>query len=145
VKHVRITTLGGVIKPGEEAMEIVPVEDHMLIEVKIKSVDVGFLKIGMPANIKVDAYDYTIYGSLKGKLTYISADTFTEDSKQADQAYYKAQITTDGKQFSAKPNKNLEIQPGMTATVEIKTGKNTVLKYLLKPLIKTIGESLGEK
>ena len=145
VKNVRITTLGGVIKPSEEVMQIVPVEDNMLIEAKIKPSDVGFLKLGMPANIKIDAYDYTVYGSLKGKLTYVSADTISEDLKQGEQAYYRVQVVTQGKQFSAKPKEHLEIQPGMTATVEIKTGTNTVLKYLLKPVIKTLNESLGEK
>jgi adhesin transport system membrane fusion protein len=145
VKNVRVTTLGGVIKPGEEVMQIVPIEDNLIIEARIKPSDVAFLKIGLPTNIKIDAYDYTIYGSLNGKLTYISPDTLKEDLKQGEDAYYKIQVQTEGKTFSARPTETLEIQPGMTATVEIKTGRNTVLKYVLKPVIKTMNESLGER
>jgi membrane fusion protein, adhesin transport system len=145
VKNVRITTLGGVIKPGEEIMQIVPLEDKLVIEAKVKPADIAFLKPGLTANVKIDAYDYTIYGSLNGKLTYISADTLTEDLKQGEQAYYRVQVETQTRKFSAHTAENLEIQPGMTATVEIKTGSNTVLRYLLKPVIKTMNESLGER
>jgi membrane fusion protein, adhesin transport system len=145
VKNVRITTLGGVIKPGEEIMQIVPLEDKLVIEAKVKPADIAFLKPGLTANVKIDAYDYTIYGSLNGKLTYISADTLTEDLKQGEQAYYRVQVETQTRKFSAHAAENLEIQPGMTATVEIKTGSNTVLRYLLKPVIKTMNESLGER
>jgi adhesin transport system membrane fusion protein len=145
VKNVRITTVGGVVKPGEEVMQIVPLEDNLVVEAKVKPADIGFLKPGLPANVKIDAYDYTIYGTLAGKLTYISADTLTEDLKQGEQAYYRVQVETQGKRFSARPTENLEIQPGMTTTVEIKTGSNTILRYLLKPVIKTVNESLGER
>ena len=145
VKNVRITTLGGVIKPSEEVMQILPIEDNLVVEAKIKPSDVAFLKVGLPTNIKIDAYDYTIYGSVQGKLIYISPDTLSEDLKQGEQAYYRIQVQTEGKQFSAKPTKAFEIQPGMTATVEIKTGENTILNYLLKPVIKTMNESLGER
>lgn len=145
VKNVRITTLGGVIKPSEEVMQIVPIEDNMLVEVKISPADIGFLRLGMETNIKIDAYDYTVYGSLKGKLIYLSADTISEDLKQGEKAYYRGQIETQGKVFSGKPGQNLDIQPGMTATAEIKTGTHTVLSYLLKPMIKTLNTSLGEK
>jgi adhesin transport system membrane fusion protein len=145
VKNVRITTLGGVIRPSEEVMQIVPLEDNLIIEAKVPPRDVAFLKLGLTTSIKIDAYDYTVYGSLKGKLTYISPDTLSEDLKQGELAYYRIQVKTDGKRFSGKPNEDLEIQPGMTATVEIKTGRNTILKYLIKPVIKTMSESLGER
>jgi adhesin transport system membrane fusion protein len=145
IKNVRITTLGGVLKPSEEVMQIVPIEDSLVVEAKVKPVDVAFLKPGLDASVKIDSYDYTVYGSLYGKLTYISADTLTEDLKQGEQAYYRVQVKTEGKKFSGRPEENLEIQPGMTATIEIKTGKNTVLKYIFKPVIKTMSESLGER
>jgi adhesin transport system membrane fusion protein len=145
VKNVRITTLGGVIKASEEVMQIVPIEDNLVIEAKIKPSDVAFLKIGLPVNVKIDSYDYTIYGSLKGKLTYISPDTLSEDLKQGEQAYYRIQVQTEGRRFSNRPSQNLEIQPGMTATVEVRTGENTILNYLIKPLIKTLNESLTER
>ena len=143
VKNVRITTLGGVVKPSEEVMEIVPEDDDLLIEAKVKPTDIAFIRPGLDANVKIDAYDFSVYGSLNGKLTYISADTLTEDLKQGEQAYYRVQVKALSKKFSARPDEQLEIQPGMTATVEIITGKNTVLKYIIKPVIKTMSESLG--
>lgn len=145
VKNVKITTLGGVIKPGEEVMQIVPSGDDLVIEAKIKPSDIAFIKPGLEAIIKLDAYDYSIYGTLKGQLIYISADTLTEDSKSGEQTYYRAKIQTNVKQFSAKPKEKLEIQPGMTATIEIITGKHTVLSYLTKPITKTLKESMTER
>jgi adhesin transport system membrane fusion protein len=145
VKNVRITTLGGVVRASEEVMQIVPIDDDLIVEAKVRPADIAFLKPGLPASIKVDAYDYTVYGALEGKLVYISADTLTEDLKQNEQAYYRVQIQTSGKRFSGRPDQKLEIQPGMTAVVEIKTGSNTVLRYLIKPLIRTMSESLGER
>jgi len=145
VKNVRITTLGGVVKASEEVMQIVPIEDDFIVEVKVKPVDIAFIKPGLKANIKIDSYDYTIYGSLDGKVTYISADTLTEDLKQGELAYYRVQIKTEGKVFSGKRKQAIEIQPGMTVTAEIETGKNTVLNYLIKPLVKTVNESLSER
>ena len=145
VKNIKITTLGGVVKPSEEVMQIVPSDDELLIEAKIKPSDIAFVKSGLFASIKIDAYDYTVYGTLDGKVSYISADTLTEDLKQGEHPYYRIQVKADNKKFSAKPNEVLEIQTGMTATIEIKTGHNTVLKYLIKPLIKTTNESFVER
>ena len=145
VKNVRITTLGGVIKPSEEVMQIVPIEDNLVVEAKVKPSDVAFLKTGLTTNVKIDAYDYTVYGALKGKLIFISPDTISEDLKQGELAYYRIQVQTEGKKFTGRPDQSLEIQPGMTATVEIKIGENTVLNYLMKPVIKTLNESLKEK
>jgi adhesin transport system membrane fusion protein len=145
VKNVRITTRGGVIRPGEEVMQIVPLEDDLLIEARVMPADIAFIKPGLSATVKIDAYDYTIYGDLPGKLTYISPDTLTEDLRQGEQPYYRVRVRTDGRRFSGRPNEDLEIQPGMTATVEIRTGSNTVLKYLTKPVVKTLSEALTER
>lgn len=145
VKNIRITTLGGVIKPGEEVMQIVPVGDDLMIEAKVRPTDIAFLKPGLAAIVKIDAYDYSIYGNLEGKVTYISADTLTEENRSGEQTYYRIQIQTQGKRFTGRPNENLEIQPGMTANVEIITGSNTVLSYLLKPVTKTFKESMKER
>jgi adhesin transport system membrane fusion protein len=145
VKNIKITTLGGVVKPSEEVMQIVPTDDELLIEAKIKPSDIAFVKQGLYASIKIDAFDYTVYGTLNGKVTYISADTLSEDLKQGEQPYYRIQVKAENKKFSAKPNEVFEIQTGMTATVEIKTGHNTILKYLIKPLIKTTNESFIER
>lgn len=145
VKNVRITTLGGVIRPGDEVMQIVPLEDDLIIQAKISPADIGFLKIGQDVSVKIDAYDYTIYGQLSGKLTYISADTLSEDLRQGELPYYRAQVRTTGRQFSGRPDEALEIQPGMTATIEIKTGQRTVLQYFTKPISKTFSQALGER
>lgn len=145
VKNVRVTTLGGVLKPGEEVMRIVPIEDDLLIEVKVKPADIAYVKPGLKVNVKIDAYDYTVYGSLAGEVTYISADTLTEDLKQNEQAYYRAQVKTNGRNFTGLSGGKIEILPGMTATAEIITGQHTVLRYLLKPIVKTMSESFGER
>jgi adhesin transport system membrane fusion protein len=145
VKNVRVTTRGGVLRPGDELLQIVPIDDALLVEARVKPADVAFLAPGQSVNIKIDAYDYTVYGSLDGSLMYISADTLSEDMRQGEQAYYRVQVKTASPRFSRRPKESLQLQPGMTATVEIKTGSNTVLKYLLKPIVKTLDESLSER
>lgn len=145
VKNISVTTEGGVIRPGENVMEIVPIEDDFVIEAKLSPADIGFVSLGQSAAVKVDAFDYTVYGDLTGTLTYISADTLEEQSPQGNIPYYRIHVRTQGKQFTGKPNDDLQILPGMTTTVEIKTGKNTVLNYLLKPIAKTLVESMGER
>ncbi len=145
VKSIRLTTVGGVIRPGEDVLEIVPLEDDLLIEAKVAPQDIGFLKVGLDASVKIEAYDYTIYGDLDGVLSYISADTLEENTQRGDVPFYRVHIRTQGRKFSGRPDADLQILPGMTATVEVKTGKNTVLSYLLKPIVKTLRESMGER
>lgn len=145
VKSIRLTTVGGVIRPGEDVLEIVPLEDDLLIEAKVVPQDIGFLKVGLDASVKIEAYDYTIYGDLDGVLSYISADTLEENTQRGDVPFYRVHIRTQGRKFSGRPDADLQILPGMTATVEVKTGKNTVLSYLLKPIVKTLRESMGER
>jgi len=145
VKNIRATTRGAVLRAGEELLQIVPLEDALVIEARVRPGDIGFLRTGLDASVKVDAYDYTVFGSLNGKLTYISPDTLDEGLKQGEQPYFRVQVTTDGRRFSGRPNEDIDIQAGMTASVEIKTGSNTVLRYLIKPVIKTVSESLSER
>ncbi len=145
VKNIRITTEGGVIRPGEEVLEVVPIEADFLIEAKLSPADIGFVSVGQNAAVKVDAFDYTIFGDLTGEIIYISPDTLEDKSPQGTVPFYRVQVRTKGKTFSGAPNKDLDIIPGMTATVEVHTGKNTILNYLLKPLTKTLAESLGER
>ncbi len=145
VRNVRLTTLGGVAKPGEEIMQIVPVGDDLIIEAKVRPADIAFIKPGLPASVKLDAYDYTIYGALEGIVSYISPDTLNEEVRGVDQPYYRVHIKTGGHNLIGQNNERIEIQPGMTATVEIKTGKKTVLRYLTKPITKTLSESMGER
>lgn len=145
VRNVRLTTLGGVAKPGEEIMQIVPVADDLIIEAKMKPSDIAFVKPGLPAVIKLDAYDYSIYGALHGEVIYISADTLSEEVRGTDQPYYRVQVKTSGQGLTKSGKGPIEIQPGMTATVEIMTGKKSVFRYLTKPITKTIAESMGER
>ncbi len=145
VRNVRLTTLGGVAKPGEEIMQIVPLDDDLIIEAKVRPADIAFVKPGLPAKVKLDAYDYTVYGALDGNVSYISADTITEEMRGAEQAFYRVQLKISGSQLHSRSGEKIEIQPGMTATAEIKTGQNTVLRYLTKPVTKTLSESMGER
>jgi len=145
VKNVQITTLGGVIRPGEDIMQIVPLEDNLLIEAKVSPTDIAFLRRGLQTFIKIDAYDSSIYGDLTGELVFISADTMDEELRQGELPYYRIRVRALSRQFSGRPEETLEIQPGMTATVEIKTGKRTVMQYLTKPITKTLSDSMGER
>ena len=145
VRNVRLTTLGGVAKPGEEIMQIVPADDDLIIEAKVKPADIAFVKPGLPATVKLDAYDYSIYGTLDGKVIYISADTLNEEARNNEQPYYRVQIRTSIHNLVSKKNERIDVQPGMTATVDIKTGRKSVLNYLTKPITKTISESMGER
>ena len=139
VKNVRVNTRGGVIQPGEHILEIVPLEDQLLVEGKIRPSDVAFLHPGLAATVKITAYDYAIYGGLKGTVEHISPDTLKDDQKAAsgrgDDTYYRVLILTDKSSLEAG-GKSLPIIPGMVATVEIRTGEKTILDYLLKPVLK---------
>ncbi|MDN7807917.1 HlyD family type I secretion periplasmic adaptor subunit [Burkholderia gladioli] len=138
VKNVRVNTIGGVIQPGEHILEIVPLEDQLLVEGKIKPSDVAFLRPGQPAMVKITAYDFGIYGGLKGKVSYISPDTLKDDAKAAagkDATFYRVQVLTDRAYLEAG-GKQLPIMPGMIARVEIRTGEKTILDFLLKTIFK---------
>jgi len=145
VKNIRMTTIGGTLKPTEELMQIVPIENELLVEARIRPTDIAFIHTGQTASVKIDAYDYTLYGWLEGKVSYISPDTLTEDLKQGEQAYYRMQVRADNKRFAKQAREAIQLQPGMTVTVEVKTGKNTVLRYLAKPIVKTMREAMVEK
>lgn len=145
VKNIRMTTLGGTLKPTEELMQIVPLQNDLIVEARVKPADIAFVKIGQPASVKVDAYDYTIYGWLDGEVSYLSPDTLTDDLRQGEQAYYRLQVRSEGQHFRARPGQTIDLQPGMTVIVEVKTGSNTVLRYLAKPVVKTLREAMVEK
>ena len=145
VKNIRMTTIGGTLKPTEELMQIVPIENELLVEARIRPTDIAFIHTGQTASVKIDAYDYTLYGWLEGKVSYLSPDTLTEDLRQGEQAYYRMQVRADDKRFAKQAREAIQLQPGMTVTVEVKTGKNTVLRYLSKPIVRTMQEAMVEK
>lgn len=146
VKNVRFTTVGAVVRAGDEVLQIVPTDDELIVEAQVQPADIGFIRLGQPASVKFDAYDYTIYGQGVGQVTYISADTLTEQTSRGEVSYYRVHVEVDASGMQKRrPGESIELQPGMTATVEIKTGQSTVLRYLLKPLTKTLSEALTER
>jgi adhesin transport system membrane fusion protein len=145
VKNVRVTSLGAVLKPGEELLSIVPGGDELVVETKIRPADIAYLKTGLPAMVKFDAWDYAIHGGFEGQVSYISADTLREDTRQGEQTYYRVKITLNQNTWVSHKGNTIRLQPGMTAQVDIKTGTQSVLEYLTKPITKTLSESMGER
>jgi adhesin transport system membrane fusion protein len=143
IKDVKVTTIGEVIKPGEDLIEIVPLEDTLLVEAKIRPADVAFLHPGQPAMVKITAYDFSIYGGLNAQIEDISADTIKDDTPNGG-TFFRVTLRTE-KNSLGKGDKPLPIIPGMTASAEILTGQKSVLDYLLKPLLKARDEALHER
>ena len=143
VKQILVTTVGGVIRPGQELVEIVPLEDTLLIEARIRPADIAFLRPGQDATVKITAYDFSIYGGLKAKVEHISADTI-EDEQQKGETFYRIRLRTD-RSYLGTEQDPLPIIPGMTASVDILTGEKTVLDYLLKPVLKVRERALRER
>jgi len=145
VNKLSVTTIGGVVRSGEEILQIIPLDEELFIEAKVKPRDIAAVKQGQDATIKLSAYDYTIYGSFKAKVTFISADTFKDErSRNPDgDPHYKVMLSVDRTQLNDR-QQNLQIRPGMQAEVELQTGGKTVLTYLTKPLYKS-NEALRER
>lgn len=139
VQRLNINTIGGVAQQGQEVVEIVPSDDQLLVEAKIAPQDIAFLRPGQPATIKLTAYDFAIYGGLQAELDHISADTITDDN---DNTFYLVRVRAlDGEEV----NQQLAVIPGMTAQVDIMTGKRTVMQFMLKPVLRAWSDSMGER
>lgn len=145
VKNVRITTLGGVLRPGEELMQIVPVDDRLIVEAKIRPADIADIRPGLSASLRFDAFDSTIFGSVEGTVKYVSADTIKEETNYGEQTYYRVHLVTPENPVPTRTGKRINILQGMTAQVDIRTGRRTVMDIILKPLRKTLSESFTEK
>ena len=150
VKKLNVTTPGGVIQPGSDIMEVVPIDDTLLIETRITPGDIGFLRIGQHTNVKITAFDYSIYGSLNGRVEHISADAITDAPRasadpRANETYYRVLVRTDKNSFEAADKQPLPVIPGMTATVDILTGHRTVLRYLIQPFVRAKDAGLRER
>lgn len=143
VKNIRINTLGGVIQPGQDLLEIIPMDDSLLIETRIRPSDIAFLRPGMEAIVKVTAYDSAVYGWLPAKLVQISPDTL-RDEVRLEETYYRALVRTDAAALKTPDGKSLPIIPGMLAQVDIKTGQKSVLSYVFKPVLRA-KEALRER
>lgn len=151
VKDIKINTVGGVVTAGQEIMTIVPLDDKLLVEAYINPRDVAFIRSGLPAVVKISAYDYAIYGGLDGKVTLISPDTLSNQNRATDQlkldqnqVYYRMLVQTEGNTLRDKNGKELPIIPGMVATVDVKTGEKTVFQYLIKPITR-LKQALRER
>ena len=141
VKQIRINTLGGVVPAGAPIMELLPLGDKVLIEARVRPSDIGFVRVGQPVDVKLSAYEYTVYGSLKGTVQSISPDALGDPERAAtpDGTWYRALIRAEGGQLQAvrKNDKPLQVLPGMTGSVEIRTGQRSVLGFLLRPMLKS--------
>ena len=136
VNNLSVTTIGGVVRPGEEIMQIIPLDEELFVEARVSPRDIAGVRPGQAATIKLSAYDYTIYGALRGEVRLISADTFKDERKQDGDPHYKVTLGVDTSDLSER-QRGIAIRPGMQAEVELHTGSKTVLQYLLKPLYKS--------
>jgi adhesin transport system membrane fusion protein len=141
VNRLLINTVGGVVQPGSDLVEIVPLEDTLLVEAQIRPADIAFLSPGQPAIVKISAYDFLIYGGLDAKLEHISADTIVDDQGES---FYLIRVRTQDNSLGTQ-EEPLPIIPGMLAQVDILTGKKTILHYLLKPVLRARVEALRER
>lgn len=145
VKALRVNTIGAVLRPGDELMQIAPTDAGLVFEAMVMPADVGGLRLGLPVSLRLDAYDYSIYGMLAGELIYVSPDTLTEQGPDGRaMTYYRAHIRL----LKDQPNprtKGITAQLGMTGTVDIKTGSRSVLRYLVKPIVQGFTGALREK
>ena len=141
VKQLLINTVGGVVRPGMDIIEIVPYEKRLLVEAKIRPSDIAFLYPGLKAIVKLTAYDFAIYGGLDGAVVHISADTITDERQEE---FYLVRIMTDKNYLGTETNKK-HIIVGMTAQVDIITGKKTIMQYLMKPILRAKNNALRER
>ncbi|MBZ0218221.1 MAG: HlyD family type I secretion periplasmic adaptor subunit, partial [Fimbriimonadaceae bacterium] len=141
VNQLHVNTIGAVVRPGQDLVEIVPIDDTLLIEARIQPQDVAFVRPGQEASVKLSAYDYSIYGALQGKVERVSADTFTEGRENT---FYRVIVRTD-RSYLEGPDGKLPILPGMIAQIDILTGEKTVLSYLINPINKVRHEALRER
>ncbi|WP_299598903.1 HlyD family type I secretion periplasmic adaptor subunit [uncultured Tateyamaria sp.] len=136
VNNLSVTTIGGVVRPGEEILQIIPLDEELFVEARVSPKDIAGVRPGQEASVKLSAYDYTIYGALKGEVKLISADTFKDERKPDGDPHYKVTVRVDMSALTER-QKSVSIRPGMQAEVELHTGSKTVLQYLMKPLYKS--------
>jgi adhesin transport system membrane fusion protein len=139
VKNIRNNTVGGVVAPGAPVMELLPMGPRVLVEARVLATDIGFVKVGQPVKVKLAAYDFAIYGAMQGELLSISPDAASDPDKasSAEGTWYRAIVKAERDSIKRGDGKPLELLPGMTATVEIRTGQRSVLGFLLRPMVRT--------
>jgi adhesin transport system membrane fusion protein len=144
VQRIISATVGSVVEAGEDIIEILPLEDTLLIEAKVKPTDIGFIEEGQKATVKFSAFDFTIYGGLEGELIHISPDAIVEKNGNTTETFYLIKVKTN-KNYLGSVNMPLKIIPGMESEVDILTGKKTILSFLLKPVLRAKYSSLRER
>lgn len=142
VNRIAVTTIGGVIAPGGAVLELVPLDDRLVVEARIRPQDVAFIRAGQPASVKLSAYDFTIYGSLRGEVTQVGANTIAD--QKTGEPFYRVVVET-GEAALTHGGRALDIIPGMVATVEIETGSKTIFDYLVGPVSRLAAEALRER
>jgi adhesin transport system membrane fusion protein len=146
VKYLRVTTIGGVLRPGDELMQISPSDELLIIEGKVTPADIGLLHTGLPVSVKLDAFDYSVYGSLDGVLSYVSPDTLSEAGPNGQsQTFFRVHVKINPLQTQNPQASRIVVKPGMTASLDIRTGPRSVLKYLAEPVFKSFGGALSER
>ena len=144
VNNILITTKGAKLRAGDTLMELVPIDD-LIIEAILKPSETCFIKIGQKALVKLDAYDFSLYGSFDGEVKHISSDTILEKTAKGDEYFFRVLVSLNGKEVLSRAGKKVTILPGMGGQIDIITGERTVLSYLAKPIIKTLDESFTER
>ncbi|MCX8508405.1 MAG: HlyD family efflux transporter periplasmic adaptor subunit [Rhodobacteraceae bacterium] len=145
INQLNVNTVGGVLRPGDELLRISPANNRYFVEIQIRPSDVGALKSGLTASVKFDAYDSSIYGSLKGVLNYVSAEPiFSQSANGQSSSYYVGRITLLEDQTNRRLSKNI-LRPGLSTVIDIKTGERSVLTFLLKPIIKSFSGALEQR
>lgn len=133
VNRIAVTTIGGVVRPGEEILQIIPLDTGLFIEARVRPADIATLREGQRATVKLSAYDYTIYGTLPATVTFVSADTFRDETTREAEPHYRVTLRVDLSELTERQHA-LAIRPGMQAEVEFQTGGKTILRYLTRPL-----------
>jgi HlyD family type I secretion membrane fusion protein len=150
IKKINVTTLGATLRPGETILEILPTDSDLIVEAKFPPAEIGALRVGMPASVKLDAWDYSIYGTLDGEIAYISPDALAEtDPRSEDRYFFRVHVKLPDPSLP-RPDEDrrrrpIGIKAGMTGTVDVRVDERTVLTYLAKPIVKTLVDSFRER
>jgi adhesin transport system membrane fusion protein len=142
VKSIRVTTLGGVVRAGDIVMELLPTQSGLILEAKVYPADIAFVTVGQSANVKLDAFDSTVYGGFRGEVIYVSPDTLNEETQRGPQPYYRVHVKIGTKDFDGEKAQRMEVRPGMTAQVDLVVAKRSVLSYLVNPVSKVMSQAL---
>lgn len=145
VNNIKVNTVGGVVRPGDTVLELLPDSNELVAEAKVSTTDIAFVLVGQEAQVRLDAYDSSIFGSMRGQVEYISPDVISEETRNGPFLYYRVRIRITGTEFKGPQAHQIQMRPGLTAQVDIKALERSVLSYLLKPVVKTLNQSFGER